>query len=299
MMKEINNKLLINEMLVHDLIVEQFPQWQHLSIRQVLPGGWDNRTFRLGEQLLVRMPSEADYALQVEKEQRWLPILASHLPLQIPVPIAMGLPNNIYPWKWSVYCWLAGESAVSSTKIDLNKIAIGLAEFLMALQKIKSVDGPEPGEHSFFRGGSLNIYDAETRNAITVLKNQIDINAATKIWETALTTHWQSLPVWVHGDVSPGNLLLQNGCLTSVIDFGQLSVGDPACDLAIAWSWFKNESREIFRANLSLDENTWARARAWALWKALIVCADLSGTNPLEKENSWRVLNEIFADIRI
>lgn len=298
-MTEKNNKLSINETLVRDLIAVQFPQWQHLSIQQILPGGWDNRTFRLGEEMLVRMPSEADYALQVEKEQKWLPQLAPFLPLQIPVPIAMGLPNNIYPWKWSIYRWLAGESAASSSKVNLNEIAVNLAEFLIALQKIKSVNGPEPGEHSFFRGGSLSVYDSETRKAIMILKNQIDVNAATLIWETALATYWQGLPVWVHGDISPGNLLLQNGSLIGVIDFGQLSVGDPACDLAIAWSWFENESRKIFRANLSLDADTWLRARAWALWKALIVCADFSGTNPLDKQNNWRVLSEVLADSSI
>jgi aminoglycoside phosphotransferase (APT) family kinase protein len=242
------------------------------------------------------MPSAEDYALQVEKEQRWLPKLAPKLPLPIPVPLGLGKPANGYPWTWSIYAWLPGETATPSRITDLSDFATNLAQFLIALQRIDSTSGPVPGLHSFYRGGSLAIYDNETRQAIGTLKGKIDTNTATEIWETALTTQWTNPPVWVHGDISIGNLLVQNGRLSAIIDFGQLTVGDPACDLAIAWTFFNGKSRDAFRSALPLDNATWARGRGWALWKALIICAELMGTNPLEVENSRRVINEIITD---
>jgi aminoglycoside phosphotransferase (APT) family kinase protein len=292
------NQITINETLVRHLVATQFPQWKDLSIRAVEQSGWDNRTFHLGEHMLVRMPSAEDYALQVEKEQQWLPKLAPLLPLPIPVPLGLGEPTNDYPWKWSIYAWLPGETATHSRITDLCGFAKNLAQFLIALQRIDSKNGPLPGPHSFYRGGALTTYDDEIRQAINALKGKIDTNAVTEIWEAALATEWTNPPVWVHGDISTGNLLVQNGQLSAVIDFGQLTVGDPACDFAIAWTFFKNKSRDAFRSALSLDNATWARGSGWALWKALIVYAGLSGTNPLEIENSRRVIDEILADYK-
>lgn len=293
-----NEQIIINETLVHRLVTAQFPQWKDLPIRPVTHSGWDNRTFRLGEHMLVRMPSAEDYALQVEKEQQWLPKLAPELPLPIPVPLGLGAPTNDYPWKWSIYSWLPGETASASRIIDLSDFATDLTHFLTALQHIDATNGPPPGQHSFYRGGSLATYDNETRQAIAALKGKIDTNAAIEIWEAALSTKWINPPVWVHGDISIGNLLVQNGRLSAVIDFGQLTVGDPACDLAITWTFFNGKSRNAFRSALSLDNATWARGRGWALWKALIVCAELTGTNPLEIENSRRVIDEILTDYK-
>src|SRR5205823_2761330 len=179
---------------------------------------------------------------QVEKEQYWLPKLASLLPLSIPIPLEMGKPNKEYPWHWSIYHYLPGESAASATISNLNDFALSLAQFLVALQHIDATSGPLAGEHSFYRGGALTIYDTETRQAIANLKEKIDEAVVTEIWETAIATTWDKPPVWVHGDMSAGNLLVQNGTLSAVIDFGQLAVGDPACDLAIAWTFFKDKS---------------------------------------------------------
>lgn len=291
-----NKSLIIDTALVRNLVDTQFPQWKDLPIRPVVPGGWDNKTFRLGEDLLVRLPSAAEYASQVEKEQQWLPKLAPLLPLQIPVPLALGEHAVVYPWKWSIYPWLEGEPAASARVADLSEFAVSLAHFLRALQRIDSIDGPVAGAHSFFRGGSLAIYDAEVRQALVLLKGRIDVVAATKVWERALMRAWQGIPVWVHGDVSAGNLLVKDGRLCAVIDFGQLAVGDPACDLAIAWTFFQGESRAIFRATLSLDDDTWARGQAWALWKALIVASGLTNPNNFESTQCWRVLNDVMAD---
>ncbi len=293
-----NKKTIINETLVQHLIAAQFPQWKDLPIRPVTHSGWDNRTFHLGERMLVRMPSAEDYALQVEKEQRWLPKLAPLLPLPVPVPLGLGEPASDYPWKWSIYSWLPGETASPSHITDLSNFATDLARFLIALQHIDSTNGPPPGPHSFYRGAPLIAYDNETRQAIAALKGKIDTNAATEIWEKAIATQWTHSPVWVHGDISIGNLLVQNGRLSAVIDFGQLTVGDPACDLAIAWTLFKNKSRDTFQLTLSLDNDTWVRGQGWALWKALIVCAELTGTNPLEIENSRRIIDEILTNYK-
>jgi len=288
----------IDEMLVRRLLAAQFPEWGDLPIEPVVVSGWDNRTFHLGENMLVRMPSATDYALQVEKEQQWLPRLAPLLPLPIPAPLAVGEPAEGYPWKWSIYRWIEGDTAAVGHITNLEGFATSLAEFLTALQSIDSSGGPPPGLHSFYRGGLLSTYDAETREAITVLTGKIDVDAATEVWETALATTWQSSPVWVHGDVSAGNLLIKEGRLCAVIDFGQLTVGDPACDLAIAWTMFRGESRKIFRKMLPLDAGTWERGRAWCLWKGLIVCASLAGTNPLEIEKSRLVIDEVIADYK-
>jgi aminoglycoside phosphotransferase (APT) family kinase protein len=246
--------------------------------------------------MLVRMPSAADYAEQVKKEQQWLPRLAPLLPFPIPAPLGLGKPSEGYPWEWSVYRWLDGESAASGRIADLNSFAMSLAQFLIALQSIDAKNGPLAGPHSFYRGGSLSTYSAETREAIETLKGKIDVASAIEVWEAALATSWQRPPVWVHGDISVGNLLVKEGNLCAVIDFGQLAIGDPACDLAIAWTLFKGESRAIFRKTLSLDDGVWARSRGWALWKSLIYIVDGLTNMNFEASQSWHIINEILAD---
>ena len=285
---------MIDTLLVRRLIETQFPQWKHLPIQPVAVSGWDNRTFHLGETMLVRMPSSADYALQVEKEQYWLPKLAPSLPLPIPVPLAQGKPAFDYPWNWSIYRWLPGESAATAPITDFCDLARSLAHFLMALEKIDTKKGPLPGLHSFYRGGALTTYDHETRQAIIALKDKINTDQALDLWENALATSWQGPPVWVHGDISAGNLLVQNGRLSAVIDFGQLTVGDPACDLSIAWTLFEGKSREVFRTTLAFDAGTWKRAQAWALWKALITAAGLIDTNNAEGAKCWWILQQLL-----
>lgn len=291
-----NNEIKIDETLVRRLVDSQFPQWKNLRVRSVQSQGWDNRTFHLGDTMLVRMPSDTDYELQVEKEQQWLSRLAPLLPLPIPLPIAMGKPEYEYPWKWSIYRYLDGESATTASIADPNQFAKSLANFLSALQKIDTTNGPVAGLHSFYRGGLLSTYDTETKQAIKTLKDKIDEEAVTEIWGIALKTVWQNKPVWVHGDISLGNLLVKNGQLSAVIDFGQLAVGDPACDLAIAWTFFKDKSRDIFRKNLSLDNDTWARARGWTLWKALITAAGMTDPNNTESKQCWHIINEVIND---
>jgi aminoglycoside phosphotransferase (APT) family kinase protein len=278
------------------LIATQFPQWADLPVEPVEAGGWDNKTFHLGAHMTVRLPSAARYAPQVEKEHRWLPKLAPLLPLPIPVPLAMGVPADGYPWHWSVYRWLEGEVATAGRIADLSEFATTLADFLTALYRIDPSGGPPPGQHNFFRGGPLAVYDAETRQALATLDGRIDTDAALAAWEAALASSWHGAPVWFHGDVAAGNLLVERGCLSAVIDFGTSGVGDPSCDLAIAWTLFEGESREAFRGVLGTDDASWARGRGWGLWKALITLADVIDTDPLLAARLRREIDDILAD---
>ena len=284
----------VDSSLVRRLVSGQFPQWGALPVRPVEPGGWDNQSFRLGEHMLVRFPTAEHYAAQVEKEHRWLPRLAPSLPLEIPASLAIGKPANGYPWKWSIYRWIDGDTAAPERITDLLDFARSLAQFLIALQRIDATEGPRPGRHNFYRGGSLKTYDAETKQAIAILKGKVDARVATEVWNSALATNWARAPVWIHGDISAGNLLLRGGRLSAVIDFGLLGVGDPACDLVIAWTLFSGESREAFRAMIPLDSATWARGRGCALWKALIVAAGLNETNALESAQCLHIIGEVL-----
>jgi aminoglycoside phosphotransferase (APT) family kinase protein len=296
--RDVTDEVDINVSLAGRIVAAQFPQWADLPVEPVEFDGWDNTTFRLGEDMSVRLPSAAAYAPQVEKEHRWLPRLAPFLPLPIPVPLAKGKPGEEYPFPWSVYHWLDGEPATVGRIDDLAGFATTLADFLTALQRIDPTDGPPPGRHNFFRGGSLTVYDAESRQAIAALEGEIDADAATATWEAALAATWHGAPVWFHGDVAAGNLLVEGGRLSAVIDFGTSGVGDPACDLAIAWTLFGGESRDALRSALRQDDATWARGRGWALWKALITLAEHIGSNPSEAEIARRVIDEVLADHR-
>lgn len=254
---------------VRRLVAEQFPRWAGLPIEPVANGGWDNQTFHLGADMVVRLPSAAEYALAVEKEHRWLPVLAPHLPLPIPVPLAKGEPSAEYPHPWSVYRWLDGTTATVDRIADPVRFAIDLADFLTALHSVDSADGPRPGIHNWFRGGPLRTYDKNTQRALEELDGHVDVALAREIWSSALDARWDGADRWFHGDIAEGNLLLHEGQLAAVIDFGTCGVGDPACDLAIAWTLLSADGRQAFRDRLSVDAGTWARGRGWALWKVL------------------------------
>ncbi len=282
--------------LVRRLLAAQFPQWADLPIEPVNSAGTDNAIYRLGDDKSVRLPRIQGATGQVAKEHRWLPRIAPHLPLDIPAPLAKGTPGEGYPWHWSVYRWLEGENATIERIADLHQFATTLAHFLAALQRIDPAGGLPPGPRNFYRGGPLAIYDAETRQAIAALDDTIDADAATAVWEAALTATWHGAPVWLHGDVSATNLLVTSGRLSAVIDYGCSGVGDPACDVTIAWTLLSGESREAFRAALPLDGATWARGRGWALWKGLITLTEHVHTDPAKAGEARRVIDEVIAD---
>lgn len=289
-------RVLVDADLVHRLVADQFPHWADLAVRPVADGGWDNCTFHLGEQMSVRLPTAAEYALAVEKEHRWLPEFAARLPLPIPVPLGKGRPSAEYPHAWSVYPWLDGVPASADRIADPVRFAADLAEFLAALQSIDPSDGPLPGKHNWFRGGTLRTFEGLFRNALTTLDGHVDVGLAREIWKVALEARWDGTPVWFHGDIAQGNLLLRDGGLAAVIDFGTCGVGDPACDLAIAWTLLGAEGRQVFREWLSVDEAMWARGRGWALWKTLSICSYTLGETNEEATTARRALGEIFSE---
>lgn len=289
----------LDEALVQRLVASQFAQWAALPVRKVRPGGWDNRTFRLGDALAVRLPSARPYVAAVEKEQRWLPRLAPHLPLPVPTPVARGEPAEGYPFPWSVNRWLAGEvPTVANIAVAGDEgagFARQLAQFLRALQAIDAADGPAAGAHNFHRGGDLGVYDAQAREAIDRLAGELDVGLARDAWARAQASRWARAPVWVHGDVAAGNLLMQHGRLAAVIDFGTSGTGDPACDLVIAWTFLPPAAAAVFRTAVALDEDTWARARGWALWKAAIMLSGVSSGRH-DPAHTRAVLDRVLAE---
>jgi aminoglycoside phosphotransferase (APT) family kinase protein len=286
----------INPALVTRLLTRQFPQWAHLPVRRVEADGIDNTTFRLGDTMSVRMPTGDWYSKQVEKEQRWLPVLAPQLPRPIPVPLAQGVPGVGYPWPWSVYRWLDGVPLMACPVADLARLAADVADFLAALYAVDAAGGPGPGEHNFYRGGPLTVYDAETRAALDALRGHIDTAAAADVWATALNASWHGTPVWFHGDIAPGNLLVSHGQLSAVIDFGTSGIGDPSCDTVLAWTVLSGDSRRAFAERLPIDEATWARGRGWAIWKAMIVLVQALDSDPADAQECKRVIAEVIAD---
>jgi len=286
-----------NVSLVARLLAAQFPQWSDLPVEPVRSAGTDNALYRLGEHLVVRLPRIHWATGQVEKEQRWLPRLAPYLPLAIPVPLAMGMPAEGYPWHWSVYRWLEGETATIEHIADPRQAATDLAQFIAALQRIDPTGGPPPGPHNSSRGEPLTMRDGQTRAAIASLNGMLDADAMTAAWEAALDAPaWQGSPAWIHGDLQAGNLLARQGQLSAVIDFGCLGVGDPACDLQVTWNFLSAETRDVFRASLPVDAATWARGRGWALSVGLIALPYYQSTNPILAGISRRAIDEVLAD---
>jgi aminoglycoside phosphotransferase (APT) family kinase protein len=292
-----SNPPVIDVLLARRLIDSQFPQWADLPIAAVEFDGWDNRTFRLGPELTVRLPTGDWYAQQVDKEQRWLPVLARQLPLPIPTPVGRGEPDSGFPYPWSVYRWIDGELAAKAHIADLPGFATTLAAFLNALARVDATGGPGPGQHNFYRGGPLATYEDEALDAIDALGDEIPADSVKRVWDDAMSTAWDREPVWFHGDVATGNLLVHDGRLAAVLDFGTSGIGDPACDTVIAWTFFSGASRDRFRAELDVDPDTWSRGRGWGLWKALItLVGHLERDATEEAARTRREIHEILAD---
>lgn len=286
----------IDVALVKRLIAAQLPQWSDLAVTPVQVDGWDNRTYRLGDDMSVRLPTAAGYVPAVAKENHWLPRLAPSLPVTVPAVLAEGVPGEGYPFPWSVRAWLPGQTADPKRIGDMSQFAVSVAEFLRALQRCDAADGPAAGAHSFYRGATPAHYEEETGRCLATLADRVDTARATVVWEAAVSTEHSGAPVWFHGDIASGNLLVADGKLTAVIDFGTSGVGDPACDLVIAWTMFSGDSRHAFRQAVDLDKSTWARARGWALWKALILLAQCVDTDDEQARVQQRVIDDVLTD---
>jgi aminoglycoside phosphotransferase (APT) family kinase protein len=287
----------IDPTLVARLLAAQFPRWADLPIEPVRSAGTDNTLYRLGEDMVVRLPRILTATGQMEKERKWLPALAPRLPLAVPVPIAKGMPAEGYPWHWSIYRWLEGETATFDRIADPLQAATALGEFVATLQRVDAAGGPPPDEHSSFRGVPLATRDASTRGAIKSLGNTFDSDAVVAAWEAALHAPvWHGRAVWLHGDLHAANLLARDGRLCAVIDFGCMGVGDPACDVMVAWTYLSAQTRRAFRAALPVDDATWARGRGWALSFGLIALPYYETTNPELAGIARRAIEEVLAD---
>lgn len=278
--------------LVKRLVALQFPQWAALSIESIDSAGTDNAIYRLGDDMAGRLPRIEDAASHIDKEYRWLPQLASHLPLAIPIPLGKGRPAESYPWPWSIYQWLDGESATVGRISNLHQAAIDLGQFIAALHKVNSTDGPLSS-----RGLPLSSRNDETRAAINALQGVFNIDALAAAWGAALAEPpWQGPPVWIHGDLHESNLLVQQGKLTAVIDFGSSGIGDPACDMMVAWTLLSAETRHLFRETVQVDDATWARGRGWALTFGIVALPYYEKTNPVLAGTARKAIDEVLAD---
>jgi len=277
--------------LVQRLLAGQFPQWADLPVRTVPGAGWDNEIYRLGAGLAVRLPRRRIGAEQVGKQHRWLPVLAGRLPLAIPAVAGQGVPGEGYPWPWSVTSWLPGDIAAACRDLGLGTAAIRLAEFIAALRAVDPAGGPV----SQFRR-DLASRDRVVSAAIDAVGDVPYREAAAQAWRRAVAAPaWNGPAVWMHGDLHPANLLVTDGQLSGVVDFGLLAVGDPAVDLMVAWTFLSASARRAFRAALPADEATWERGRGWALDLGLRCAANAAG-NPLLNQIGTYTISQILND---
>jgi aminoglycoside phosphotransferase (APT) family kinase protein len=289
------DELDLDEALVRRLVAVQFPQWAELAIERVPSAGTDNAMFRIGHELAARLPRRQASMEQVEKEHRWLPRL-SPLPLEIPVPVALGEPSAEYPWRWSIYRWLEGENAAVARIADERAAAVAIAGFIRALRAVDPSGGPPPGRHNFGRGVPLLQRDAWVRTSIASLADELDEPEVSAAWQEAIDApEWDGRQTWIHGDLQAGNLLVRGGRISGVIDFGGLAVGDPACDLMLAWNFFASGARLAFREAVGADDASWARGRGWALSMALIALPYYMKTNPAIVDSSRRTIAAVLA----
>jgi aminoglycoside phosphotransferase (APT) family kinase protein len=287
----------IDDGVVQRLIDTQFPHWSGLAIRRVDSDGTENAIFRFGDDMAARLPRHPRATGALDKEYAWLPRLAPLLPLPVTIPLARGVPGEGFPFSWLVTSWIDGERATQDRVVDPSRLAIDLAGFIQALREIDPTGAPTPSAENYGRGTALERRDSQVRRAIAELGDTIDADAATAAWERALDAPvWSEPPVWIHGDLQSGNLLVRDGRLCGVIDFGALAVGDPACELSVAWMMFDPEARPVFRDALSVDDANWARGAGWALSIALIYVPYYTASNPEGAARARRVIDAVLAD---
>jgi aminoglycoside phosphotransferase (APT) family kinase protein len=284
----------INFHLVHKLLSVQFPDWANLELKLIRPEETDNVMYKLGDDKVIRLPRTEGSATNVKKECRWLPHLAAFLPIAIPTLLAEGRPSADYNLPWYICQFLEGKNPNTETMLDHHQTAIDLGNFVSTMQKIDSKNGPKCR-----RGQPLNTRDQETREAINLLSDTYDADLVTDIWGSALAAPiWSKPPVWIHEDLHAGNLLAQNGRITAIVDFGSAGIGDPACDLMVAWTLLTSETRDTFRSIVQPDDATWARARGWALTFGIVAFPYYRLSNPVFASIAKRALDEVLTDYK-
>ena len=281
--------------LVRSLLNEQHPDLAGLDLAP-LTHGWDNAMFRLGPDLTVRLPRRQMAAQLVDHERRWLPVLASHLPVPVPTPVRVGRPSGDYPWTWTIVPWFDGEPIGAGPVVDPKGLAIELGAFVAAFHRPAPSDAPA----NPYPGVPLAERDTATRERIDRLGPVIDVARVAAAWEEALSAaRWTGPPTWIHGDLHPLNLIARDGRLAAVIDFGDVTSGDPATDLLVAWSLFEPDDRERFRAAAQTDQRPigdamWARGRGWAIAHSLAILAS-SADEPAYEAIGRRTLDRACA----
>jgi aminoglycoside phosphotransferase (APT) family kinase protein len=291
-MKMHDGEIDIDVDLVGALIAGQFPDLAHLPLRKVASTGTVNAIYRVGDELYARLPRMEEWAGDLDREWHWLPRLASAgLPLQLPEPAAQGMPTNRYPYPWAIYRWIEGEPFADATVDDESQAATALADFVTQLRRIDPAGAPRSGRRP------LRELDADTRDAIAAAAGVIDGDAAMAAWESSTDgPAWDGSPVWIHADLLRPNVLVADGRLRAVLDWGGAGVGDPAADVIAAWTLFGPVGRETYRSALSVDEATWIRARGFALHQAVAIIPYYRETNPAFVAQAIRTVEQIIAD---
>lgn len=286
--------LVIDSSLVQNVVARQFPDLSGLPVVPIKKQGHDNRTFRLGNELTVRLPSHPLYADAVQKEATALDALAGKLSVGVPKIFGLGIPSKEYPMPWSIRHWLAGKTCRDTHVPDKCALARDLGSVLVELRSVSADISLSGGKHSFYRGCHPSVYGHEVIESLRKLDDPSTMQQCLNVWHRGMVSVWQHDPVWFHGDIAVDNVLMDRDVLSALIDFGTCGVGDPACDLTIAWTYFRAEARQEFREAVKVDDNTWRRAKAWALWKALVSLAGLS--SPDTDGIQARALKELLND---
>ena len=291
------NEFEINEHLVQALIKQQCPHWAYLPLKKVLSSGTDNALFRLGDDYVVRLPrvewEPGSNEKSIDKEYEWIRKIATCFKTPISEPIFKGHSTEFYPWSWIVAKWNDGDNPAFEKNNEYQLLAKDLACFLNDLHRISLANGPTSRRGVPLTSSDL---DAETRQAISELEGEVDIASVTSLWDRLIRVPaWNKAPVWVHGDYLPGNIVIQNNRLAAVIDFSDLGIGDPACDLIIAWSLLNSQSRNVFREHLeNIDDDTWERGKGWALSIAVIMLPYYKNSNPTLATLAGRMIEQVL-----
>jgi aminoglycoside phosphotransferase (APT) family kinase protein len=281
------------------LVAAQFPEWADLEVR-FAGSGTDNTMYRLGEDLAVRLPRTARKGEKVPFEQRWLRHLGPQVPLAMPEPVAEGQPGEGYPFPWTVLTWVEGTPLADDPPLDEAVVVRQLADLGFALRAVDPTGGPEPGPVNNWRGAPVVVAERPFRAALAGLADEVDVGAVERSWdESVAAPAWDGPPVWVHGDLMPGNLLARDGRLVGLLDVGCVAVGDPAADVLAAWTLFGASGRESFRRALDVDEPMWLRSRGWALNVAVQGLGYYRESNPSFSALCERLLAEVLGDAMI
>ncbi|MDI2130690.1 aminoglycoside phosphotransferase family protein [Yinghuangia seranimata] len=293
------NEVPVDEALVRALLEAQRPEWSGLPLAPA-GAGTDNTMYRLGDDLLVRLPRTAGNAGAVRKEQTWLPRLAPHLPRRIPEPVHAGTPAEAFPLAWSVYRWIDGAEPGPDTVADWAAFGADLAAFVTDLHGVDLMGATRADDLSWYRGGTLGPCDAWVSRDFdacrAVAGADLDVDTLERLWRAALALPEPAGPHgWLHGDLKPTNLLVRDGGLHAVIDFGGLSVGFPDAEHATVWD-LPPQARRAYWDALGLDEATWTRARAWAIAVAVSGLAYYRDTFPAFAAECRARLDAVLAD---